>query len=46
MSASILETTTGKAVLTNSSRDWVYGPIFSSADEARAFVAWLGKDRA
>jgi hypothetical protein len=44
MSASILETTTGKAVLTNSSRDWVYGPIFSSADEARAFVAWLGKD--
>jgi hypothetical protein len=44
MSASILETTTGEAVLTSSSGDWVYGPIFPSPEAARAFLAWLGQD--
>ena len=44
MSCEIVTTTEGRAILTDTSTAWAFGPVFDSPEDAEAFCAWLGTD--
>lgn len=44
MGCEILTATDGRAVLTDTTTDWAFGPVFESPEEAETFCAWLGTD--
>jgi hypothetical protein len=44
MSCEIISATDGRAVLADTSTGWAFGPVFTSPEDAQAFLRWLGSD--